>query len=115
MSEDCLFCKIIRGEIPSSMVYEDESAYAFRDIDPQAPVHVLVVPREHIARVADAGEAHESMLGHLLWVAAEIARREGVEEDGYRLAVNCGKHGGQAVEHLHVHLLGGRQMGWPPG
>ena len=71
--------------------------------------------RSHIARVADAGEAHESMLGHLLWVAAEIARREGVEEDGYRLAVNCGKHGGQAVEHLHVHLLGGRQMGWPPG
>lgn len=115
MSEDCLFCKIVRGEIPSAMVYEDERVYAFRDIDPQAPVHVLVVPREHIARVADATETQEGLLGHLGWVAAEIARKEGVEEDGYRLVVNCGKHGGQAVEHLHVHLLGGRAMGWPPG
>ncbi|MEN6301593.1 MAG: histidine triad nucleotide-binding protein [Armatimonadia bacterium] len=115
MSEDCLFCKIVRGEIPSGMVYEDERVYAFRDIDPQAPVHVLVVPREHIGRVSEVGEGKEELVGHLVWVAAEVARREGVEEDGYRLVINCGEHGGQAVEHLHVHLLGGRAMGWPPG
>lgn len=115
MAEDCLFCRIVHGEIPSEMVYEDERAYAFSDIDPQAPVHVLVVPREHIARVSETGEGQKELLGHLLWVAAEVARRKGVEAGGYRLVINCGEHGQQAVEHLHVHLLGGRQMQWPPG
>lgn len=112
---DCIFCKILHGEIPSAAVYEDEHTYAFRDINPQAPVHVLIVPREHIARISDAQPTHEELLGHLLWVAAEIARKEGISDDGYRLVVNCGSHGQQAVEHLHVHLIGGRQMEWPPG
>ena len=114
MSE-CIFCQIIRGEIPSPAVYEDERCYAFRDIDPQAPVHVLICPREHIARISDAQPTQEELLGHLLWVAAEIARRERIAEGGYRLVTNCGVHGQQAVEHLHVHLIGGRQMAWPPG
>lgn len=112
---DCLFCKILQGEIPSAAVYEDERTYAFRDINPQAPVHVLVIPREHIARVSDVQPTQEELLGHLLWVAAEIARKEGISDDGYRLVINCGTHGQQAVEHLHVHLIGGRQMEWPPG
>lgn len=112
---DCLFCKIIGGEIPSTAVYSDETTYAFRDIDPQAPVHVLVVPRAHIARVSDATGEDEGMMGHLLFVAAEVARQEGISESGYRLVINCGEHGQQAVEHLHVHVIGGRQMSWPPG
>lgn len=112
---DCLFCKIIAGEIPSEQVYADSDCVAFRDINPQAPLHVLVVPRRHLARVSDAAETEAPLLGHLLFVAAEIARREGVSVDGYRLVVNCGAHGQQAVEHLHVHLIGGRQMAWPPG
>ena len=113
--DDCLFCKIIRQEIPSTPVYEDETTYAFRDINPQAPVHVLVVPREHLARVSDAGSGQEAMLGHLVYVAAEVARCEGIEDAGYRLAINCGEHGQQAVEHIHIHVLGGRQLTWPPG
>jgi histidine triad (HIT) family protein len=113
--EGCLFCKIIAGEIPSTAVYSDDTTYAFRDIDPQAPVHVLVVPRGHIARVSDATADDEGMMGHLLFVAAEVARQEGISEGGYRLVINCGEHGQQAVEHLHVHVIGGRQMNWPPG
>jgi histidine triad (HIT) family protein len=113
--DDCLFCKIIRQEIPSTPVYEDETTYAFRDINPQAPVHVLVVPREHLARVSDAGPGQEAMLGHLVYVAAEVARCEGIEDAGYRLVINCGEHGQQAVEHIHIHVLGGRQLTWPPG
>lgn len=112
---DCLFCKIIAGEIPSTAVYEDDTTYAFRDINPQAPVHVLVVPRQHLDRVSSASPADEAMLGHLLLVAAEIARQEGISDAGYRLVVNCGEHGQQAVEHLHIHVIGGRQMTWPPG
>lgn len=112
---DCLFCKIIAGDIPSTAVYQDDTTYAFRDINPQAPVHVLVVPRQHIARISDASPADEAMLGHLLFVAAEIARQEGISDAGYRLVVNCGEHGQQAVEHLHVHVMGGRQLNWPPG
>lgn len=115
MSENCIFCKIVRGEIPSEALYEDERCYAFHDIEPQAPVHVLIVPREHIARVAETEPTDEALLGHLLWVGAQIARRERIADGGYRLVINNGVHGGQAVEHLHVHLLGGRQMNWPPG
>jgi len=112
---DCLFCKIIHGEIPSTVVYEDERCYAFRDIDPQAPVHLLICPREHIARLSAVQPTQEELLGHLLWVAAEIARKENISESGYRVVVNCGVHGQQTIEHLHLHLLGGRQMEWPPG
>lgn len=110
----CLFCKIIEGSIPSSGVYEDEQCYAFGDIDPKAPVHLLIVPREHIPSLADAGEHHLALLGHLLWTAAEIARKKGLSK-GYRTVINTGKDAGQSVDHIHVHLLGGRLLSWPPG
>ena len=110
----CLFCKIIDGSIPSTAVYQDEVCYAFADIHPQAPVHVLIVPREHVDSLAEVNAGHRPMLGHLLWVAAEIARTKGLSK-GYRAVINTGADGGQTVDHLHVHLLGGRPMGWPPG
>jgi len=110
----CLFCKIVSGEIPSTPVYQDELAYAFADINPRAPVHVLVAPKEHIVSIADAGEQHEALLGHLVAVAAGIARAKGLTK-GYRLVTNVGDDGGQTVDHLHLHLLGGRPMTWPPG
>jgi histidine triad (HIT) family protein len=111
---NCLFCKIIAGEIPSTAVYQDEFAYAFADINPKAPVHVLVVPRDHIGSLHDAGKDKQELLGHLLLVAAEIARKKGLAK-GYRIVVNTGEDGGQTVDHLHLHLTGGRQMTWPPG
>jgi histidine triad (HIT) family protein len=110
----CLFCKIIAGEIPSKAVFEDDLTYAFRDINPQAPSHVLVVPRKHIASLAESGPEDESLLGHLHLVAARIAASEGLS-DGFRTVINTGPDGGQTVDHLHVHLLGGRSMHWPPG
>jgi histidine triad (HIT) family protein len=110
----CLFCKIASGEIPSTAVYQDDRAYAFADINPRAPVHVLIVPREHIDSLAEASADEGALLGHLFWVAAEIARNKGLAK-GYRVVVNTGEDGGQTVDHLHLHLLGGRQMTWPPG
>jgi histidine triad (HIT) family protein len=110
----CLFCKIIEGSIPSAAVYQDDLCYAFADIHPQAPVHVLVVPRRHIVSLAEAMESDRPLIGHLLWAAAEIARSEKLA-NGYRAVLNTGMDGGQTVEHLHVHLLGGRPMTWPPG
>jgi histidine triad (HIT) family protein len=110
----CLFCKIIEGTIPSTPVYQDDLVYSFADIGPKAPVHVLIVPREHIKSVNEAGQDKRALLGHLLWTAAEIARNKGLT-DGYRVVVNTGEDGGQTVEHLHLHLLGGRALSWPPG
>jgi len=110
----CLFCKIIDGTIPSTPVYQDDLAYAFADINPKAPVHILIVPREHIGSLVEAGEEKRALLGHLLWAGAEIARKKGLA-NGYRVVVNTGDDGGQTVEHLHLHLLGGRAMAWPPG
>ena len=110
----CLFCKIIEGSIPSAAVYQDEQCYAFADIHPQAPVHVLVAPREHIVAMTEAREKQSALLGHLLLAAAEIARAKGLAK-GYRLVINTGHDGGQTVDHLHVHLLGGRPLHWPPG
>lgn len=110
----CLFCKIASGEIPSTPVYQDESVYAFADISPKAPVHVLIIPREHIASLAEATAEQGALLGHLMGVAAEIARDKGLAK-GYRVVVNTGNDGGQTVDHLHLHLLGARQMTWPPG
>lgn len=110
----CLFCRIVEGSIPSTAVYQDEHCHAFADIHPQAPVHLLVVPREHIVSLAEAGEDQRALLGHLLWVASEIAREQGLS-NGYRVVFNTGEDGGQTVEHLHLHLLGGRPMTWPPG
>ena len=112
---DCLFCRIARGEIPADLVHEGERLIAFRDISPQAPFHVLVIPREHIQSLGDAEVGHGALLGEALLLAAEIAAREGVAEEGYRTVVNTGKDGGQTVHHLHVHILGGRSLGWPPG
>jgi histidine triad (HIT) family protein len=110
----CLFCKIIEGAIPSKAVYQDEHCYAFSDINPQAPVHLLIVPRRHLDSLAQATAADTALLGHLQWVAGELARQKGLAK-GYRVVVNTGADGGQSVEHLHVHLLGGRPLAWPPG
>ena len=109
-----MFCKIIEGKIPSTSVFQDDVGYAFADIHPQAPVHVLIVPREHISSLSETDERKNALLGHLLLAAAEIARSKGLGK-GYRIIVNTGEEGGQTVDHLHLHLLGGRQMTWPPG
>ena len=112
---NCLFCKIVAGDIPSTKVHEDDAIVAFRDIAPRAPTHILVIPREHIASAANLTEADGPMLGRLFGTIAEIARSEGIADDGYRLVSNVGRWGGQTVDHLHVHLLGGRAFEWPPG
>ena len=114
MSET-VFSKIIRKELPADIVYEDELCLAFSDINPQAPVHVLVIPKVPIVALSTATPEQSALLGQLMWVAAEVARREGIAEDGYRVVTNIGTHGGQSVFHLHLHVLGGRQLGWPPG
>lgn len=110
----CLFCKIIDGAIPSATVYQDELCYAFADIHPQAPVHVLITPRVHIASLSETDDAQSGLLGHLLRTAAGIAAQKGLHQ-GYRVVLNTGEDGGQTVDHLHLHLLGGRPMTWPPG
>jgi len=110
----CIFCKIIQGQIPSTPVFQDGLGYAFADINPKAPTHVLIVPREHIASLDKANQDHQALLGHLLLAAASIAREKGLK-DGYRIVVNTGEDGGQTVDHLHLHLLGGRMLTWPPG
>lgn len=112
---DNIFAKIIRKEIPAEIVYEDDRAVAFRDLNAKAPVHVLIVPKKDLARISEAAVVDEPLLGHLLTVAAEIARQEGIDGTGYRLVINKGAHAGESVPHLHVHLLGGRLMSWPPG
>ncbi len=112
---DELFLKIINREIPAEIVYETDEVLAFRDINPQAPVHVLIIPKERIATINDLAPKHTELVGKLILTAVEIARKEGLSEDGYRLVLNCNKAGGQMVYHLHLHLLGGRQMTWPPG
>ena len=115
MAEDCLFCKIAAGEIPSDEVYSDENYYAFRDINPAAPTHILVIPRKHVSRITDAEENDPGMMGGLLLAANAIARREGLVEKGLRYVINTNVDGGQTVYHVHLHILGGRQMTWPPG
>lgn len=112
---DCLFCKIIGGEIPADIVFENDSAVAFRDINPQAPTHVLIIPKRHIATINAIEAEHAGEIGQLFLAAAAIARNEGIAEDGYRVTMNCNAAAGQTVFHLHLHLLGGRQMSWPPG
>ena len=112
---DCLFCKIVAGDIPSDVVHDDELVYAFNDINPQAPVHQLVVPKRHIASADDLTEAEGELLGRLFAVTAALAARAGLSAKGYRVVTNVGPDGGQSVDHLHLHLLGGRVMTWPPG
>jgi histidine triad (HIT) family protein len=109
------FARIIRREIPADIVYEDEEVLAFRDISPQAPVHVLFIPKKPIATLNDLTEEDAALVGRLVLAATRYAKAEGIAEDGYRLVVNCNRHGGQSVYHLHLHLLGGRPLHWPPG
>jgi len=110
----CLFCQIAAGTIPSKSVYQDDQCYGFADIRPEAPVHFLVIPREHISSLADAETKHSALLGHLLSTAAKVAESQGLAK-GYRVVINTGEHGGQTVDHLHLHVLGGRSLTWPPG
>jgi histidine triad (HIT) family protein len=110
----CLFCKILDGSIPSTSVYADDKCFAFADIHPQAPVHILIIPWKHISSLADATADQTELLGHLLAAAAEIARQKDLG-NGYRVVINTGPDGGQTVDHLHIHLLGGRSLAWPPG
>jgi histidine triad (HIT) family protein len=112
---DCLFCKIQEGVIPADIVFESDDVLAFRDVNPQAPTHILIIPRKHIATVNDLDENHEFIMGRLFSVAKIIAAQEGVDEDGYRMVVNCNEKAGQTVFHIHMHLIAGRRMNWPPG
>jgi histidine triad (HIT) family protein len=114
MSSDCLFCKIIAGEIPADVVYESDTALAFRDISPQAPTHVLIIPRKHISTINDIEVEDQAVVGSLYTAAREIAAAEGLADDGYRAVMNCKESAGQSVFHIHLHLLGGRPMSWPP-
>ena len=115
VSEKTIFKRILDGEIPADIVYEDEQCLAFRDINPQAPTHVLIIPKEPIRTINDIQSKHTELMGKLFLAAAELARKEGIAEEGYRVVMNCNRAGGQAVYHIHLHLLGGRQMDWPPG
>ena len=115
MSEDCLFCRITGGEIPATIVFQDDQMLAFRDINPQAPTHILVIPREHIASAAELTPQHDALWGAMVRAAQHLAEDDGIADSGYRLVANVGDQGGQTVQHLHLHLLGGRQMTWPPG
>jgi histidine triad (HIT) family protein len=111
---DCIFCKIVAGEIPSKKAYEDDQVFAFHDIDPKAPKHILVIPKKHLTSLAHAQAGDEALLGHILTTAAAIAGEQGLGK-GYRVVISTGPEGGQTVDHLHLHLLGGRPMHWPPG
>ena len=113
MSSECLFCRIVRGDIPAKIVRQDEHTVAFRDIDPKAPTHVLVIPKSHVASLDEATDAET--LGHLLLAARDVAKSEGIDASGYRTVINTGADAGQTVHHVHVHVLGGRHLKWPPG
>lgn len=114
-SEDCIFCKIADGRIPSALVHEDETCVAFNDLSPQAPTHILLIPRKHVDSLAQTEAEHKETLGHMLLTAGEIARTKGFADDGYRVVINTNSNGGQTVFHLHMHLLAGRQFIFPPG
>jgi len=112
---DCIFCKIASGEIPGDIVYQDDSIIAINDIDPKAPVHILIMPKSHIPSLNELDEGSKDIVAHIFMAAAKIAKAKGIAEKGYRVVNNCGVEGGQSVAHIHFHLLGGRSMGWPPG
>ena len=112
---DCIFCKIGRKEIPSRIAYEDRQVVAFEDVNPQAPTHTLIIPKEHFATLNDISQEEEALLGHLMLVATRLAKEKGLEVEGYRLVANCMEGAGQTVFHIHLHLLGGRKFNWPPG
>ena len=112
---ECLFCKIVKKEIATDLIYENKNIVAFRDINPQAPVHILLIPKLHFSSLNDLMSNDKYLLGNLIYNAAELAKREGIAEQGYRTVFNCNEWGGQTVYHIHLHLLGGRKFGWPPG
>ena len=113
--EDCLFCKIVKGEIPCTKVYEDDKVFSFKDIDPKAPVHILIVPKKHISSLNEITEEDSELIAYIFTVIKKLAKELGVAESGYRVVSNCGEDGGQSVSHIHFHLLGGRTLQWPPG
>ncbi len=115
MMDDCLFCKIIKGEIPSKKVYEDDYVYAFWDISPTAPVHILVIPKEHISTLNDVDEKNSKVIGKIYEAIPKIAKEQGIDENGYRVISNCNKDAGQTVFHIHFHIIGGRELTWPAG
>lgn len=112
---DCLFCKILDGDIPCDKVYDNDHVIAFRDVNPQAPTHILVIPRQHISTVNDLTEDNKNIVGEMMLAAKQVAKQEGMEETGYRLVMNCNEGAGQTVFHIHLHILGGRSLNWPPG
>lgn len=112
---ECIFCKIAQGEIPAEIVYESEDVVVFRDLNPQAPIHLLAIPRVHIASMNDLDNAHAALAGKLLLAAKTVAAQEGIADSGYRVVMNCGEGAGQTVFHIHLHILGGRPFSWPPG
>ena len=112
---DCLFCKMVAGEIDADIVYEDDDVFAFRDINPQAPTHVLIVPKEHTSTINDMNSGDAQIMGRLFLGAKKVAEQEGISEVGYRTVMNCNEDAGQTVFHIHLHVLGGRRMSWPPG
>lgn len=113
--KDCMFCRILDGDIPADIIYETDDAIAFRDINPQAPTHALIIPRRHISMINDLDTGDQELVGSLFLAAKDVAAQEGLAEDGYRVVVNCGEGAGQSVFHIHLHLLGGRLFNWPPG
>jgi histidine triad (HIT) family protein len=113
--DNCIFCKIIKGEIPSKKLYEDDDLLAFHDLHPQAPVHFLVIPKKHIKNIMELDADDSALIGRLFFKAQELAKSSGCEDKGARFVINCKSHGGQTVDHLHVHVLGGRHLVWPPG
>jgi histidine triad (HIT) family protein len=113
--EDCLFCKIVNNEIPAELIFEDDRIVAFNDINPQAPIHILIIPKEHFASLNDMPEEKKDLMGHILLRARQIAQNLGIQENGYRIVLNTARDSGQEVFHIHFHLLGGRRMTWPPG
>ncbi|MCM0648828.1 histidine triad nucleotide-binding protein [Clostridium swellfunianum] len=113
--DNCIFCSIIQGKIPSQKVYEDDQIFAFKDINPEAPVHVLIIPKKHIASINELDEDNSQVIGHIYGAAKKIAKELGIAESGYRVVANCGSDAGQTVFHIHFHLLGGRSLNWPPG
>lgn len=113
--EECVFCKIIKGEIPTDKVYEDDKVLVFKDIEPQAPVHILLIPKKHIESLNDLDDDDCEIVGYIFMIAKNMAEKFGVSKDGYRIVTNCGKDGGQSVNHVHFHMLAGRSLKWPPG
>ncbi len=115
MATDCIFCKIAAGEMKADIIYDDDKVVAFRDINPQAPIHILIIPRKHIPTLNDIADEDKELMGHIVSIIKVLADREGIADKGYRMVANCNHQGGQAVYHIHFHLLGGRNMQWPPG